>query len=168
MKQMIKNFFKGLGQIGAETGKEALKQTEEVAKDIAISSSEWLGGLKPVTESEYQRQKQASDQGDQAELAKLRAEMAGGGKGPGREVEKEIEQIRAEKKRQEEEEEKQFLENLRRQREAEKTQDAAMMEAPGNSHKKKKKRGGAFLPGKKQQASQASMSNTGEFKGKVD
>jgi hypothetical protein len=102
----------------------------------------------------------------QAEIAKIKQDM-GGGRG----VEAEIEEIRKEREKEQEEKEKEFLEQIRRQREAEMAERQDMWAESANPAKRKKKRGSVLMPAGKRKAMMPSddqLSQTSEFKGKVD
>jgi len=76
--------------------------------------------------------------------------------------------VKDEKKKKAEEEERQFLENIKRQREAEEAERNQRVDETGNPEREVKKK--QFVPGpkKKQQPDPASLSQTSEFKGKID
>lgn len=116
-----------------------------------------VGGKPPMTEEARQKALQEDEKMKQEYL------------GAPRDVEKEIEKVRDEKKRKENEEEK-FLKNLERQRENERIERQQMQaEVPGNSKREAAKT--QFSPGKrkKQTPDPASMSATAEMTGgKID
>lgn len=164
MKQIAKQWWAGVKSIGVETAEtaksEALRMTEGI-----ITGKDWLGDIKPMGDEQYQQVKNQDRAESQKEIEQIRGQLAG------RNVDREIEEVRRQKTEEEEEQER-FLEQLQRQREAEKAEQAAMWAGFGESNnpaKRKKKRGSAFATGKHGKASQADMSETGEFKGgKVD
>lgn len=162
MNSIPKQVFAGLGQVVTETVE---KTGEEIVKavDSVISGSDLVADAKPMGAGEYQQKVRDDDKVRGEEMANIRSQI------PGRQVEKEMEEVRKAKKEEEEQKEKEFLENLRRQREAERAEMASLgvMES-GNPAKRKKKRGSAFAKGGKSKPSQSDMSATGEFKGKVD
>jgi hypothetical protein len=157
---ILKKVLKGLGEIGEETGKEAVKQVGEITESV-ITGQE-LFGVKALSDEELAKKKAEDEQKKQEELAKLRQQQ----NEPGRNLEAEIEQIREEKKREEEEREKQLLEQARQEREAQEMASQQAVEMPGNAKREAAKT--QFTPGKKkktQQPDPSQMSQTNEFKG---
>jgi hydroxylamine reductase (hybrid-cluster protein) len=152
-KQVLQN----LGQIAEETSKEALKQTVEMTNSV-ITGKELLGNIKPMTEEEFNQKKAEDENKKQEEMKNL----------TGRNVEAEIKQVRGDKKEEEEKQEK-FLEQIRQQREAEERERAQLaVAAPGNAKKEAAKRQMAPHGKKTSQPDPAAMSQTAEFKGKID
>ena len=155
---IAKKVIQGLGSIAEETGKEVLKQSEEVLHSV-ITGKELLGEAKPMTDQEMAQRKAEDERKKQEEMNKLRAQM-----GQGRPVEEEIERIRREReeKEKQEEQQKQRAENERRQLQAG-TYEAPM---PGNAKKSAAKHQGAGGGHKKksQQPDPSQMSATNEFK----
>lgn len=160
-----KKVIQGLGQLGLETGKEAIEQVRLVTESV-ITGKELLGDITQLSNQEL-AQKQAEDERKkQEEMNKLRASM-----GQGRNLDREIEQIREERKREEDQKEKQMLEQVRRQREAEEAERQQMAaSAPGNDKRQVAKMQNAPAgKRKKQQPDPTQMSQTSEFKGgKID
>lgn len=156
---MIKKVVSSLGQIVTETVEKAAKETINIASGVIIGR-ELVGDIKPLSEPDLAKAKE-EEKKKQEELEKLRNI-------PGRQVEKEIEEVRDEKKKKAEEEERQFLENIKRQREAEEAERNQRVDETGNPEREAKKK--QFVPGpkKKQQPDPASLSQTSEFKGKID
>ncbi len=164
MNQIIKDFGKGLKQLGGETAEKLVEETGKIAESV-ITAKELLGDIKPLSEEELVQKKVEEDKNKGKEISDVKSQISG------REVENEMEQIRHQKEKEEEEKEKIFLENLKRQREEEKQEQAAGLELMGestNPSKQKKSRGSAFVNKKKQQPDQSQMSQTSEFKGKID
>ena len=154
---IIKKVIKGLGEVGLETGKEAVGEAGKITESI-ITGTELLGNIKPLTEAELAQKKAEDGKKIQEETKTLM----------GRQVDEEIKQVRAEKS-QEEQKEEQFLKQIQQQREAEEAERQQMTEIPGNSKREAAKT--QFAPGKrkKQQPDLAQMSQTSEFKGgKID
>lgn len=166
MRKISKKVWQELGKIGEETGKELVKQTGKVVAGV-ITGKELVGDMKPIGQTEMEKLKTEDDQKRQEEMKELRGQ---GGLEPGRDVEKEMEEVRREKKEKEEEAEKEFLEKVKRQREAEEQErrvlaaEAMVVTSPG---KGKKKKGSAFVR-KGKGATQADMSATGEYARKKD
>ena len=157
--QIVKDFRKGLGQLGQETVEKLVSESGKIAESV-ITAGELLSDIKPLNEQEM-AQKQAEDERKkQQEMSDLRSQMSPRG------VENEMEQIRNQKQREEEEKEKIFLENLRRQREEERQQQASNFEMMGSSNKHHKDKGGNKR--KTQQPDETQMSQTSEYKGKID
>jgi hypothetical protein len=97
-------------------------------------------------------------------MNKLKSQMSTRG------VENEMEQIRHQKEKEEEEKEK-YFEKMKEQQEREKQQqieNSELMMESTNPAKQKKSRGSAFGHKKKSQPDQSQMSQTSEFKGKID
>jgi len=165
--QIIKDLGKGFKQLGVETAEKLVEETGKIAESI-ITAKELLGDIKPLDEQELAQRKAEDEKKKQEEMSRLRQGFGGQA---GRGVEGEMERIRQQKEKEEEEKEKMFLENLKRQREIERQNQMANFELMGestNPAKQKKSRGSAFANKKKQQPDQSQMSQTSEFKGKID
>jgi hypothetical protein len=163
--KIIKGIVRGLGQLGIETLEKAKEETGKIAESI-ITGKELLGLERTMSDSELAFKKQEEEKKSREEAEKLRKEM-----GPGRKVEDEITQLRKQEEREEEEKEK-YFEQSRQQKEWQEQQQQAeynglTMES-SNPAKQKKSRGSAFVHKKKQQPDQSQMSQTQEFKGKID
>lgn len=156
-KQVLNN----LGQIVEETGKEAVKQTLKVT-DSVITGKELLGDIKPLSEEELAQKKAEDERKKQEEMAALGRPQ----QEPGRNVEAEIEQVREAKNKEEEEQEK-FLEQIKQQREAEE-QEKQQLVAEGNNQRTLAKMRMMPQGKKKSMPDQTQMSQTSEFKGKID
>jgi len=161
MNQIVKDFGKGFKQLGEETAEKLVSETGKIAESI-ITAKELLGDIKPLDEQELAQKKAEDERKKQQEMSRLRQGFGGQASRP---VENEMEQIRHQKEKEEEQKEKMFLENLRRQREEERRQQNINMEmmAPSKHHKDK---GGNKH--KTQQPDQSQMSQTAEYKGKID
>jgi len=159
---ILKKVVKGLGDLGAETVEEGVKEVVNIGESV-ITGKELLGDIKTMDEGEMARTKAEEERKKQEELAKIRNI-------PGRNVEGEIKQVVQEKMEEEEEKEKEFLEKIKEQREAEERERQEMSaEEPGNAKREAAKR--QMAPGKKKssQPDTAAMSQTSEFKGgKID
>ena len=159
MNQIINDFGKGLKQLGEETAEKLMENTGKIAESV-ITAQQLLSDIKPLSEQEM-AQKQAEDERKkQEEMNKLRSQMSPRG------VENEMEQIRHQKQKEEEEKEKMFLENLRRQIEEERRQQENNGVDLMGSKKHFKDKGGNKH--KTQQPDQSQMSQTSEYKGKID
>ncbi|MDD4785057.1 MAG: hypothetical protein PHH12_01185 [Candidatus Shapirobacteria bacterium] len=163
MNQIIKDFGKGFIQLGEETAEKLVEETGKIAESV-ITAKELLGDIKPLNEEEL-AQKKAEDEGaKQEEMNKLKSQMSTRG------VENEMEQIRHQKEKEEEEKEK-YFEKMKEQQDREKQQqieNSELMMESTNPAKQKKSRGSAFGHKKKSQPDQSQMSQTSEFKGKID
>jgi hypothetical protein len=152
---ITKKVIKGLGEIGEETVKEAVKQTGMITEGV-ITGQELLG-IKPMSDEELAKKKAEDEKKVKEEMKNLRV----------RNVEEEIKQVREEKEKEAEQQEK-YLEQLKQQREAEaQAQPAVVMD----SNQKRNAAKTQFAPGKrkKQQPGADQMSQTSEFKGgKID
>lgn len=157
---ILKKVLKGLGEIGEETGKEALKQVGQITEGV-ITGQE-LFGVKALSDEELAQKKAEDERHKQEELAKLRQQQSE----PGRNLEAEIEQIREEKKREEEERDKQQMEQIRQEQEAMAMSGQQSVDISGNPKREAAKT--QFAPGRKkktQQPDPSQMSQTSEFKG---
>jgi len=166
MKQIIGDVVKGLAKIGEETGKEMVKEVAKIGETI-ISGEELLGDIKPMTDEEMTKKNMEEERKKQEELQKLRSQM----QEKGRNVEDEVKQIRKEKEKEEQQEKQKEAEEKRRAAEERQRQAQAGVEEGAistNPAKQKKSRGSAFANKKKQQPDQSQMSQTQEFKGKID
>jgi hypothetical protein len=164
MNQIVKDFGKGFKQLGQETAEKLVEETGKIAESV-ITAQELLGDIRPLSEQELIQKKAEEERKKQREMADLRSQISS------RPVESEMEQIRHQKEKEEEEKERIFLENLKRQRETERQSQMVNFELIGestNPSKQKKSRGSAFVNKKKQQPDQSQMSQTSEFKGKID
>ncbi len=156
-KQVVQN----LGKIVEETGEGLVKQTLTVADSI-ITGTELVGNLKPMSESELAAKKAEDEKRKQEEMAALNNPKPE----TGRNVEEEIEQVRDEKQKEAEEQEK-LLEQIKQQREAEEKEKQQLIIQDKSQRELAKIR---MMPqGKKKSApDQSQMSQTSEFKGKID
>lgn len=165
MNQIVNDFKKGLGQLGQETVEKLAETPGKIVEPI-ITAQQLLGDIKPLSEDEMAQKQYEDEQKKQKEMSDLKSQMSG------RNVENEIERIRRQKQKEEEEKEKAFLENVKRQREEERQEQEAnsgLMDESTNPSKRKQSRGSAFVnKKKKQQPDPTQMSQTKEFKGKID
>lgn len=162
--QMIKDFGKGLKQIGGETVEKLVETPGKIVEPI-ITAQELLGDIRPMSDEEMAKIKAEDEQKKQKEMAEVKSRMSG------RNIENEMEQIRHQKQREEEEKEKNEVENRRRMEEQQRQENidgSELMMESSNPSKQKKSRGSAFVNKKKQQPDQSQMSQTSEFKGKID
>ena len=159
---VFKQVVKGLGSIAEETGKEVLKQGEEVLHSV-ITGKELLGDAQPMTDQEMAQRKADDERKKQEEINKLRAQM-----GQGRPIEEEMEKIRREREQKEEQEERQEARAEENQHIAE--SQSYVVEIPGNAKKSAAKHQGAGGGHKKksQQPDPSQMSQTSEFKKGID
>ena len=163
--QIFKGVMRGLGQLGAETGEKLVGETGKILESI-ITAQELLGDITPMSDQELAQKKKQEEIKKQQEIDKLKSEM-----GQGRKVEDEMNKIHSQTEKEEDEKEK-YYEKLKQQQEAQKQQqeseyNSLMMES-SNPTKQKKSRGSAFGHKKKSQPDQSQMSQTQEFKGKID
>lgn len=165
--KIVKGIIKGLGQLGVETLEKAKEESGKIAESI-ITGKELLGLERTMSDSELEFRKREEEEKSKKEAERLRREM-----GPGRKVEEEVTQLRKQEEKEEEEKEK-YYEQTKQQKEIQEQQqqmeyDSLVMES-SNPAKQKKSRGSAFVQGKKKksQPTQSQMSQTSEFKGKID
>ncbi len=163
--QIFKGVMRDLGQLGAETGEKLVGETGKILESI-ITAQELLGDITPMSDQELAQKKKQEEIKKQREIDKLKSEM-----GQGRKVEDEMNKIHSESEKEKDEKEK-YYEKLKQQQEAQKQQqeseyNSLMMES-SNPTKQKKSRGSALAHKKKQQPDQSQMSQTQEFKGKID
>jgi hypothetical protein len=171
--QILKGIGKGLGQLGVETVEKVKEEGGKVVESI-ITGKQLLGLDKTMSDSELEFKKHEDEQKRAEEIKKLKGEMGQGGeiKEEKRDVEKEMKELRDQEKREEEEKEKYYEEENRKRNEERQRQEAEYnnleMEST-NPAKQKKSRGSAFITKKrKSQPTQSQMSQTSEFKGKID
>jgi hypothetical protein len=154
---ILKQVVKGLGEIGTETVKEAAKQTAVITESV-ITGKELVGSAKPMTEEEFNQKKAEDEKKKEEEVKNL----------TGRNIEAEIKQVRDDKT-EEERKQEEFLGQIKQQREAEEQERARLaVAAPGNAKREAAKRQMAPQGKKTNQPDPAAMSQTAEFKGKVD
>ncbi|MFA6185319.1 MAG: hypothetical protein WCT51_00375 [Candidatus Shapirobacteria bacterium] len=160
MNQVINDFKKGLGQLGVETAEKLVEETGKIAGSV-ITARELLGDIKPLNDQEIAQRKAEDENKKQEEMSRLRQGFGG----QGRNVENEMEKLRRQQEKEEEEKGNIELENLKRQREMERQNQMANLELiqPSKHHKDK---GGNKR--KTQQPDQTQMSQTSEYKGKID
>ncbi len=159
MNQIVNDFGKGFKQLGVETVEKLVEETGKIAQSI-ITAGELLSDIKPMDENELKQKKNEDDERKRKEMSDLRSQISG------RNVDSEIKQISDQKKKEEDEKEKIFLENLRRQREEERLQRENNGLDIMSSKKHHKDKGGNKH--KTQQPDETQMSQTQEFKGKID
>lgn len=163
MNQIVKDFGKGFKQLGQETAEKLVEETGKIAESI-ITAQELLGNIKPLNDQEMAQKKAEDEKSKQEEMNKLRSQISG------RSVESEMKQLRRQKENEEEEREKYFEKEKERQeweRQQQMENSELMMESI-NPSKQKKSRGSAMSHKKKSQPDQSQMSQTSEFKGKID
>lgn len=161
MNQIVNDFGKGFKQLGVETVEKLVQETGKIAESV-ITAGELLNDIKPMSDNELNQKKNEDERKKQEELARLRQ----GYGGQGRNVDSEVKQISDQKKKEEDEKEKIFLENLRRQREEERRQQENNgMDLMGSKKHHKDKGGNKH---KTQQPDETQMSQTAEYKGKID
>jgi hypothetical protein len=165
--QIIKGFGKGLKKVVEETAEKLGEEGQKILEST-ISGKELLG-LEGGFDGNQMAHEQQEDEIKKAEeVRKIKSEM----NLPGRDVEKEIEEIRRQREKEEEEKEK-YFEEEKKKREMEEQQvlesNNSLTIESSNPSKQRKSRGSAFIMGKKKhKPDQASMSATAEFKGKVN
>lgn len=163
MNQIINDFKKGFKQLGQETAEKLVEETGKIA-ELIITAQELLGDIKPLNDQEIAQKKVEDEKKKQEEMTKLRSQISG------RSVESEMEQLRRQKENEEEEREKYFEKEKERQeweRQQQMENSELMMEST-NPSKQRKSRGSAMSHKKKSQPDQSQMSQTSEFKGKID
>jgi len=162
--QIVKGFGQGLKKLGEETIEKIGEEGQKILEST-ITGKELLGLDGGISEEEIAKRKQEDEIKKQKEIDEVKSQISG------RDIEGEMGQIREQRENEEKQKEQAFLENLKRQREEERQQEMAnndlMMES-SNPAKQKKSRGSAFAHKKKQQPDQSQMSQTSEFKGKID
>jgi len=163
MKKIFSDFRKGFKQLGQETAEKLVEETGKIAESV-ITAQELLGDIRPLNDQEIAQKKAEDERKKQEEMNKLRSQISG------RSVESEMEQLRRQKENEEEEREKYFEKEKERQeweRQQQMENSDLMMEST-NPSKQKKSRGSAMSHKKKSQPDQSQMSQTSEFKGKID
>lgn len=163
--QIIKGVGQGFKKIVEETAEKLGEESQKVL-ETTISGKELLGLDGGVDNNQLAHEQQEDEIKKQEEIRRIKAEI-----GLGRKVEDEIEQIRQQKEKEEEEKEK-FFEEERRKKEIEEQQilesNNNLMTESTNPAKQKKSRGSALAHKKKSQPDQSQMSQTQEFKGKIN
>jgi len=149
-----KQVLNQLKQVGAETIEKTAENVGKIGETI-ISGKELLG-LEPMNAGEYDQKKIKDEEMKNEEVNKIVS----------RNLEGEIKQVRDEKQQKEEEAERIMLEDIKRKREAEEAERAQMTNLPGNAKREAAKR--QFAPGPKKTPDPSQMSQTSEFKGKID
>lgn len=155
-----KKVLQNLGQIGEETVKEAVTQAGEIGASI-ITGKELLGNITPMSDEELAKKKREDENKKANQMSDVRSQLTG------RDVEGEMKQVRQEAEQKENEEERMMREiNAKREQEAAEIREAEaamLMQAT-----RRKGPVGPSQPKKKSMPDAAAMSNTSEFKGKVD
>jgi hypothetical protein len=163
--QIIKGVGKGVGELGKETLEKTAQETGKIFESV-ITGKELLGDITPLSDEEMARKNQEEEKKKQEEMARLKSQMAE----HGRNIEEELKELREEEKREEQEEEREEMtEKQQEQQEiaAQEAEEGILMPST-NPAKQKKSRGSAFANKKKQQPDASQMSQTTEFKGKID
>lgn len=163
MNQIVKDFGKGFKQLGQETAEKLLEETGKIAESI-ITAQELLGDIRPLNDQEMAQKKAEDEKKKQEEMNKLRSQISG------RSVENEMEKLRKQQENEEEEREKYFEKEKERQEweRRQQMENSELMMESTNPSKQKKSRGSAMSHKKKSQPDQSQMSQTSEFKGKID
>lgn len=178
--KILKGIGKGLGQLGLETIERVKDESEKISESV-ITGKQLLGLDNTMGKGELDFERQMDAQKSAKEIEKLKGEMGQGGENKdqerkqtekGRNVEEELKELDDKKKKEEEEKEKYYEEKRKekeqeRQKQEEEYNDSLMM-GSSNPAKQKKSRGSAFAKKKKSQPDQSQMSQTSEFKGKID
>lgn len=163
--QIIKGIGQGFKKLAEETVEKLGEESQKVLEST-ITGKELLGLDGGITNNQLAHEQQEDEIKKQEEIRRIKAEM-----GLGRDVEQEVEKIRNEKEKEEEEKEK-YFEQEKQQKEIEAQQIAesnnSLMTESTNPAKQKKSRGSALARKKKSQPDQSQMSQTQEFKGKVN
>lgn len=174
---IIKGVVKGLAKLGGETVEKMADESQKILEST-ITGKELLGLDGTMTEKEVVEAGKRDEVSKVKEVNKIKSEIPGSAetqnqkqKEKGRDVEGEIKEVREKRKSKEEEEERIFLENIKKQREEEKAEEKMAMgemAVSTNPAKQKKSRGSAFSKKKKSGVDDAQLSQTSEFKGKID
>lgn len=163
--QIIKGIGKGFKKLTDETVEKLADEGQKIL-ETTISGKELLGLDGGINDNQLAHEQQEDEIKKQEEIRRIKNEI-----GLGRDVEKEIEEIRNQKEKEEEEKEK-FFEEEKKRKEIEEQQvleaNNNLMTESTNPAKQKKSRGSAFIHKKKSQPDQSQMSQTQEFKGKVN
>jgi len=162
MNQIIKGIGQGFKQLGEETAEKLVEETGKIL-DPTITAQELLGGIEPLSDQEMARKKAEDEKKKQEEMSRLRQGFGGQA---GRPVENEMEKIRHQQEKEEEEREKYFEKVKERQEWEKQQQQMANIEDIMQPKKHHKDKGGNKR--KTQQPDQSQMSQTAEFKGKID
>ena len=119
--QIIKGVGQGFKKIAQETVEKLSEESQKVL-ETTISGKELLGLDGGVSNNQLAHEQQEDEIKKQEEIRKIKAEM-----GLGRDVEKEIEEIRNQKEKEEEEKEK-YFEQMKEQQEKERQMQEQNME----------------------------------------
>lgn len=154
--QIIKGIGKGFQELGQETAEKLVEETGKIIEPI-ITAQELLGGIKPLSNEELAQKKAEDEEKRKKEIAEMRSQISG------RSIEEEMETIRHQQEKENEEKEKYAARVKEQQERQNQMVNMEVMEPPkhpknkgGNPHKKK------------QEPDQTQMSQTAEFKGKID
>jgi len=162
--QIVKGIGQGLGKLGLETMEKAAEEGGRILEST-ITGKELLGLDNTMTPEQIAQVKAEDEKQKNEEIRKIKAQMSGGGN-----LEREMEEARLRKERMEEQQEKTEEENEEKQEEYEewqRDQEAAeVMMQSTNPSKQRKSRGDAGR--KKKQPDLSQMSQTQEFKGKIN
>lgn len=175
--QILQGIRKGLGELGSETLKKTAEHSEKIFESV-ITGKELLGLDNTMNQGEIDFQKREDDRKSQEEIKKLKGEIGKSGNKPEEkqterkhDLEGEMETLRDQKEKEEEEKEKYYAQMKEQQKIQQQQQqaeyDSLNMEST-NPVKQKKSRGSALARKKKSQPDQSQMSQTSEFKGKID
>lgn len=163
--QIVKGIGQGFKKLAGETVEKLGDESQKIL-ETTISGKELLGLDGGISNNQLAHEQQEDEIKKQEEIRRIKNEM-----GLGRDVEKEVEEIRNQKEKEEEEKEK-FFEEEKRKKEIEEQQileaNNNLMTESTNPAKQKKSRGSALAHKKKSQPDQSQMSQTQEFKGKVN
>lgn len=171
--QILKGIKKGFGELGSETIEKTAEHVEKIFESV-ITGKELLGMEKTMSDNELEFQKKQEEQKKNDEIKKIKGEMGQYGdevKDKRRDVEGEIEELRRKQEKEEEEKEAYFakMEEQKRRQEQQQAEEYNYLNMEStNPAKQKKSRGSALAHKKKQQPDQSQMSQTAEFKGKLD
>lgn len=160
MNQIGSDFFKGIKQLGEETGEKLVSETGRIAESI-ITAKDLLGNIVSMSDEEMSQKKADDEERKNKEMSEIKSKISG------RSVESELEKIRQEKEKSDKERERIEMENKKRlqvEEERRRQENMNMEMMVGKKHKKDK--GGNKH--KTQQPDQTQMSQTSEYKGKID
>jgi predicted ribosome quality control (RQC) complex YloA/Tae2 family protein len=156
VNNIIKDFKKGIVELGAESVEKLVEESVKIVEPI-ITAKELLGNISPMSEEEMSKKKNKDEHEKEEELKKIRSQFAG------RSIENEMQELRNKKEREERERESLIEKNKK----IEADQKAYVLDADYNSSSANHgKRKNPFR--KKSEPDASQMSQTTEFKGKIN
>lgn len=156
VNNIIKDFKKGIVELGAESVEKLVEESVKIVEPI-ITAKELLGNISPMSEEEMSKKKNKDEHEKEEELKKIRSQFAG------RSIENEMQELRNKKEREDRERESLIEKNKK----IEADQKAYVLDADYNSSSTNHgKRKNPFR--KKSEPDASQMSQTTEFKGKIN